>query len=113
MINVTGFPSGQRLVWALQTFTKSGKEIAPSEFALFETTARSRAAAQERLAATNSEAPISFRKNTLAPSTHKRHVAILMDFGHWLNVTKVIHLEVKRGVVDPLNWPIFKKAKGI
>ena len=112
MINVTGFPSGQRLVWALQTFTKSGKEIAPSEFALFETTARSRAAAQERLAATNSEAPISFRKNTLAPSTHKSHVAILMDFGHWLNVTKVIHLEVKRSAVDPLNWPSSRREKG-
>jgi hypothetical protein len=45
--------------------------MAASEFALFETTAKSRAAAKETLTAANSEAPMIFRKNTLAPPKHK------------------------------------------
>ncbi len=49
MTKVTDLPSGQRLVWPLQTFTSSGTVRAETELALFETSARSRAAAKERL----------------------------------------------------------------
>ena len=53
MMKVTDLPSGQRLVWPLQTFTKSGRVMADTELALLETNARSRAAASETLAMRN------------------------------------------------------------
>src|ERR1700674_5750562 len=57
MIKVTGLPSGQRLVWALHSFTRSLTVTAVTVFALFDTRARSRAAA--------SEAPLNINTNTL------------------------------------------------
>jgi len=49
MTKMTDLPSGQRLVWALQTFTRSARVIARPALDLLETKARSRADASEAL----------------------------------------------------------------
>src|ERR1700730_8808960 len=64
MMTVTDLPSGQRLVWPLQTFTRSGSVIAETALALLETSARSRAAASETLTAKNRQKLRVRRKNT-------------------------------------------------
>ena len=53
MMSVTDLPSGQFLVWPLQTFTKSGSASVVTTLALFDTTARSRAAAEAMAAVRN------------------------------------------------------------
>ena len=55
MMRVIDLPSGQWLVWPLETFTRSGRVMAETELALLETRARSRAAASETLAARKSQ----------------------------------------------------------
>src|SRR5260370_4622561 len=49
MMKVTGLPSGQWPVWALDSFTRSLTLTAVTVFAFFETRARSRAAPSEAL----------------------------------------------------------------
>jgi len=51
MTKVTDLPSGQRLVWPLETFTRSERVMTETELALLETSARSRAVASETLMA--------------------------------------------------------------
>src|ERR1035438_123490 len=55
MTKVTGLPSGQRLVWALQSLTRSGTVAAPIALDLFETRAMSRAAASEAASTTKTK----------------------------------------------------------
>src|ERR1700721_2844219 len=55
MMNMTGLPSGQRLVWALQSLTRSGTVTAPIALDLFETRAMSRAAAGEAASTTKTK----------------------------------------------------------
>ena len=55
MTTVTDLPSGQRLVSALQTLTRSERVMALPALALFETTARSRAEARDAVMRTNME----------------------------------------------------------
>ena len=54
---VTGLPSGQRLVWALQTFTKSATVTEFTVFALLDIRARSRAAASVTLVTSKKKTP--------------------------------------------------------
>ena len=111
MITVTGLPSGQRLVWALHTFTKSGTEMVASELALLETTARSRAAAIETLTATNSEVIMNLRDNTLVPP---RQTGTRVDSeGFWLSAQRN-QGHVGQGIVPKLGPALnLKLPKGI
>ena len=73
MTNVTDLPSGQRLVWPLQIFTRSATPSAETELPLLETIARSRAAAKETpTVAMNKEIDKALGQNTLAPANKIR-----------------------------------------
>src|SRR5271169_2677491 len=94
MMKVTDLPSGQRLVWPLQTFTKSGSVMADKELALLEINARSRAPASETPAMRNKKTVKAFRWNKRS-SPRKAEIGlavIFMERGHRLNVTKVMCL---------------------
>src|SRR5271157_5988054 len=92
MTKVTDLPSGQRLVWPLQTFTRSGKAMADTELDLLETSARSRAAASEMLVARNRQTLKALRRNTgFLPQGETGLAAIFVETGHQLNVTKVMY----------------------
>jgi|SRR5581483_553751 len=85
MMKVTDLPSGQRLVWPLQIFTRSARANVESAFDLLETMARSRPAASEAPAvARNNEMTRALRKNTLAP-VKKIPSVIFVEFGRGLN----------------------------
>src|SRR5258708_2923432 len=85
MMKVTGLASGQRLVWPLQTLTRSGTVRAETALALLDTTARSRAAASDALAARNRTMVRIERWCTLSPANGLGLGTILHESGQCLN----------------------------
>ena len=87
MMKVTDLPSGQRLVWPLQIFTRSGT-AAPKQSWLCWRRPRDRGLPPKTLLAVaiNKENVNALRKNTLAPAKDKfAHFEILVEFGQGLN----------------------------
>src|SRR5271165_1088837 len=85
MMKVTGFPSGQRLVCALQTFAKSGRASAFTGFALFEMTAKSRAIAGKTQATKNKKMLVTRPKDTHSPAGEIGPGVIFVQFAPCLN----------------------------
>lgn len=109
MIKVTGLPSGQWFVWALHSFTRSLTVTAVTVFALFDTRARSRAAASEALLNINANTLRVLRNvfwydNAPPPPADNRLRLIVLELSPPLNVNKV-HVPL-----EPIAFPEVPRA---
>jgi hypothetical protein len=91
MTKMTGLPSGQRLVWALQTLTKSGRVMTSTVLALLEITARSRAAASDApRSKTATTRKMRWQSTLFLLQLHDNFEPLCLSRGHLLKVTKVM-----------------------